>query len=71
MPGRVIRKTLKTVFTAFLLGTQHEKNSVEKKLGNSFLVSLGKERSGIPHHSVADRCQGPAVVQSNLISFHA
>ena len=36
------QKTLKMVFTAFLLGAQQNKNGVENKLASLLVVSLGK-----------------------------
>ena len=38
----VTAKTLKTIFTAFWHGAQHKRDSVEKKVAVSLVVSLNK-----------------------------
>ena len=48
IPSRVKPMTLKLVFTAFFLDTQHYKNSVENKPASLLVVPLGKALSGIP-----------------------
>ena len=42
IPSRVKPMTLKLVFTASLLGVQHQRDSGENKLASLFVVSLGK-----------------------------
>ena len=46
---------LKLVFTAFLLDTQHEKDSVKNKPVSLLVVPLGKTLSEIPHLGVVNK----------------
>ena len=48
IPSRVKPMTLKLVFTASLLDTQHERHSKESKPASLLVVPLGKAISGIP-----------------------
>ena len=43
---------LKLLFTASLLDTQHERDSVENKSANLLAVLQGKALAGIPHLGV-------------------
>ena len=45
--SRVIPKTLKTVFIAFVLGVLHEKHSVREMSACSFVVSFGTALKGV------------------------
>ena len=63
------QKTLKMVFTAFLLGTQQNRDSVENKLASS-LVSLDKTFNEMPpflcgKQVVELSCLPVVVAQSN------
>ena len=42
------KKTLKMIFTAFLHGAQHKRDSVENKPTSSLDVSLGKRLNAMP-----------------------
>ena len=53
--------TLKLVFTASLLDTQHQRDSVKNKPARLLVVPLGKGLSGIPHRGELDRW--PATAQ--------
>ena len=48
IPSRVKPMTLKLVFTAFLLDSQHCRDSVKNKAVSLLVVPLGKALSGIP-----------------------
>ena len=53
------QKTLKMVFTAFLLGTQHIRDSVENKPVSLLVVSLGKVLNGMPPSLCGRQMVGP------------
>ena len=52
------------VFTTYLLGAQHKRDSVENKLASLVVVPLGKQLKGCLHLYVADRLLGQAVCPS-------
>ena len=55
------QKTLKKmVFTAFLLGAQHNRDSVENKPTRLLVVSLGKALNGMPPFSCGREMVGPS-----------
>ena len=55
------QKTLKKmVFTAFLLGAQHIKDSVENKPASLLVVSLGKVLNGMPPSLCGRQMVGPS-----------
>ena len=47
------------VFTAFLLGAQHIRDSVENKPASLLVVSLGKALNGIPPSLCGRQMVGP------------
>ena len=58
------------VFTASVLGTQHEKDSVKNKPASLLDMSLGKAFNGMPSSSCGRQMVGPSslavmVAQSN------
>ena len=60
----------KMVFTASLLGAQHNRDNVENKPASLLVVSLGKALNGIPPSSCGRQVVGPSsltvvVAQSN------
>ena len=55
------QKTLKKmVFTAFLLGAQHIRDSVENKPASLLVVSLGKVLNGMPPSLCGRQMVGPS-----------
>ena len=60
-PCRVIPKDFKKmVFTAFLLGAQHIRDSVENKPTSLLVVSLGKALNGMPPSLCGRQMVGPS-----------
>ena len=58
------------IFTAFLFGVQHTRDSVENKPESSLVVSLGKTLNGMPSSLCGRQMVGPSslpvvVVQSD------
>ena len=70
-PNLVIPKDfIKMVFTAFLLGAQHNKDSVGNKPASLLVVFLSKTLNGMPPYLCGRQVVGPislpvVVVQSN------
>ena len=54
------QKTSKKVFTASLLGAQHNRDNVENKPGSLLVVSLGMALSGMPPFSCGRQVVGPS-----------
>ena len=64
------KRLQKMVFTAFLLGAQHNRDSVENKPASLLVVSLGKTLNGMPPSLCGRQAVGPSslpvvVAQSN------
>ena len=57
IPSRVKSLTVKLVFTAYLIDTQHEMDSVKNKLASSLIVPLEKV-SGISPSSSDEQVPG-------------
>ena len=55
IPSPIKPMTLRLTFTAFLLNTQHQRDSVENKPVSSLATSLGKALGEIPNLGVVDR----------------
>ena len=55
IPSRVKSIALKLVFTASVLGAQHQRDNVGNKPASLLVVPLGKARKGFPHLGVEDR----------------
>ena len=64
------QRTLKMVFTVFLIGVQHNRDCVENKPASLLVVSLGKALDEMPPFSSGRQVLGPislhvVVAQSN------
>ena len=69
-PVESYQKTLKMVFTASLLGAQHNRDIMGNKTASLLVVSLGKARNGMPpslcgKQMVKSSSQPVVVSQSN------
>ena len=58
------------VFTASLLGAQHNRDSVENKPANLLVVSLGKALNGMPTFSCGRWGGGPSSLPVVVAQFN-
>ena len=55
------------IFTAFLLGAQHIRDSVENKPASLLIVSLGKALNGTPASLCGRQMAGPSSLPSMVV----